>query len=155
MKPITLLLTTMLLSPLALANSSSDDLMIHNPYARATPPNAPNSAVFMMLHNPSSNERHLISASTSVAKTVELHNHVMEGDMMKMREVDEIVIPAKGMAELKPGSLHIMLFDLKKPLVEGESIDLTLNYANGETMTLQAPIKKVMKGMKKISHNTH
>ncbi|KFK68657.1 hypothetical protein JS85_13340 [Vibrio vulnificus] len=49
-------------------------------------------------------------------------------------------------------ALHIMLFDLKAPLNEGEQIDVTVTFANGEKMTFQAPVKKVMKGMQHSGH---
>jgi hypothetical protein len=74
---------------------------------------------------------------------------------MKMRQVQEITIPANGEAVLKPGSLHIMLFDLKDSLKEGEQIEMTLTFANGETQTFDAPVKKVMSGMKKMNHDHH
>lgn len=147
MKLKPLLLTALLLTPLAQA-ASLEPLEVHNPYARATPPNAPASAAFMMLHNNNDVARYIVSATTPAAETVELHNHVKEGDVMKMRQVSEIEVPANGMATLKPGSLHIMFFDLKKPFAEDDSIELTLTMKNGDTQTITTPIKKVMKGMK-------
>ncbi|GAK86340.1 copper metallochaperone [Vibrio ponticus] len=67
---------------------------------------------------------------------------------MKMRQIDQIKIPAQSHTSLKPSSLHIMLFDLTKPLVEGESIEVNITFANGESQQFEAPIKKVMSGMK-------
>lgn len=61
---------------------------------------------------------------------------------MKMRQVDRIVLPAEGEVVLKPGSYHIMLLGVKQPLVEGETISVNLSYANGETETLDVPVKK-------------
>ena len=57
-------------------------------------------------------------------------------------------MPAEGEVVLKPGSYHIMLLGVKQPLVEGETISVNLSYANGETETLDVPVKKVMSGMK-------
>jgi copper(I)-binding protein len=73
----------------------------------------------------------------------------MEGEVMKMRQVDDIVIPAKGKTELKPGGLHIMLFELKQDFKEGGEIAVTINYADGQSQSFTAKIKKVMKGMMK------
>lgn len=145
MKLNTLLLTSLLLSPLAHA---SMDIMTHHPYARATPPTAVNSAVFVSLMNHSDTGRVLVSATTPAAGKVELHDVIKEGDVMKMRQVNSIEIPANQTVELKPGSLHIMLFDLTEPLVEGSNIDVELTFANGDKQTMQAPVKKVMSGMK-------
>mgnify|MGYP001423313659 CR=1 FL=1 len=144
-----------LLMTLALSNTfafASSDLMIHEPYARATPPNAPASAVFVSLMNHSKTDRTLVSASTAASGKVELHDHIKEGDVMKMRQVESIHIPANTTVELKPGSLHIMMFDLKKEFKEGGEIEVELTFANGEKQTFKAPIKKVMSGMMKMKH---
>ncbi|WP_367990385.1 copper chaperone PCu(A)C [Vibrio sp. NTOU-M3] len=145
MKLKTLLLATLALSPLAHAKM---DFMAHGAYARAMPPSAQTSAVFTELMNRGQEDRYIVSATTDAAGKVELHDVIKEGDVMKMRQVDKITIPAKGKVELKPGSLHIMLFDLKKPLAEGDDIDVQLTFANGQKFTFNAPVKKVMSGMK-------
>lgn len=152
MKLKALALAGILLAPLAHAKG---DIMVHDAYARATPPSAVNSAVFTTLMNHSDKERSIVSATTPAAGKVELHDVIMDGDVMKMRQVQQITIPANGEAVLKPGSLHIMLFDLASSLKEGEKIEMTLTYANGETQTFDAPVKKVMSGMKKMDHDHH
>ncbi|WP_375748476.1 copper chaperone PCu(A)C [Vibrio sp. HN007] len=144
MKKTLILLTTLFASCIA----SAADIDVHHPYARAMPPGAPASAVFVTLMNKGDNDRTIVSASTPAAGIVELHDHIMDGDVMKMRQVPEIKIPAKGKTVLKPGSLHIMMFELQKAFVEGDDIEVTINYKNGESQTFTAPIKKVMKGMK-------
>ncbi|UPQ90236.1 copper chaperone PCu(A)C [Vibrio sinaloensis] len=145
MKLKALLLATLMLSPLAYAKT---DIMTHHPYARATPPNAPTSAVFLEVMNRGDNDRYIVSATTPAAGKVELHDVIKDGDVMKMRQVERIQVPAKGKAVLKPGSLHIMLFELQQPFVEGEQIDVQITFADGEQQTFSAPIKKVMSGMK-------
>lgn len=150
MKLKALLLASLALSPLAYANS---DIMAHDAYARATPPNAPTSAIFAQFMNQGDEDRYIVSVSTPAAGKVELHDVIHDGDVMQMRQIEKIKLPAHGMAELKPGSLHIMLFDLKQPLAEGEKIDVEVTFANGEKLSFQAPVKKVMSGMKKMQHS--
>ncbi|EEY99817.1 copper metallochaperone bacterial analog of Cox17 protein [Vibrio sp. RC586] len=150
MKLKTLLLSSLLLSSSAFAKS---DIMIHAPYARATPPAAVNSALFAEVMNRSDLDRYIVSASTDVAGKVELHDVIKEGDVMKMRQVEELVVPAKGTLVLQPGSFHIMLLELKKPLQEGESIEVEFTFKNGEKQTVTAPVKKVMSGM--AQHGSH
>lgn len=145
MKLKALLLASLALSPLAQAKM---DIMAHHAYARATPPTAVTSAVFGEFMNRGDKERYIVSATTDAAGKVELHDVIKEGEVMKMRQVDRITIPAKGKVELKPGSLHIMLFELKAPLAEDQEIDVQLTFANGEKHTFTAPVKKVMSGMK-------
>ncbi|MEZ9395632.1 copper chaperone PCu(A)C [Vibrio splendidus] len=152
MKLKALTLAGLLLTPLAQANN---DVMVHDAYARATPPSAVNSAVFTTLMNHSDKERSIVAATTPAAGKVELHDVIVDGDVMKMRQIQQITIPANGEVVLKPGSLHIMLFDLKDGLKEGEQIEMTLTFANGETQTFDAPVKKVMSGMKKMDHDHH
>jgi copper(I)-binding protein len=129
-------------------SSVQANIMTHHEYARATPPNAPTSAVFTQIMNSDDHDRFIVSAATSAAGKVELHDVIKEGDVMKMRQIERIKVPANGKVELKPGSLHIMLFELTKPFKEGENIDVELTFANGEKHQFTAPIKKVMSGMK-------
>lgn len=149
MKRKALLLAALTLAPIvSAAHHESKGLMIHEPYVRATPPNAPTSAAFMHIMNGSDKDRAIVSATTPAAGRVELHTVITEGEVMKMRQVNTIEIPANGDVSLKPGGLHIMLFDLKQALKEGESVDINLTFANGDKKTVKAPIKKVMSGMK-------
>ncbi|WP_165313284.1 copper chaperone PCu(A)C [Vibrio ziniensis] len=145
MKGKALLLMSLLSSPLAYAQM---DIMVHNPYARATPPTAVTSAVFGEIVNRSDTDRYIVSATTDAAGKVELHDVIKEGDVMKMRQITELKVPAKGKLELKPGSFHIMLFNLPKPLSEGEEINVQVTFKNGEQLKFKAPVKKVMNGMK-------
>ncbi|KXF83181.1 copper chaperone PCu(A)C [Enterovibrio coralii] len=132
-----------ILLSLASANAFAE-IDVHDAYARATPPHAPNSAAFMEIKNSGKEDIYLVSASTSVAKTVELHNHEMVDGLMKMRQVDNIKIPADGMTMLKPGGLHVMLFDLSSPLKEGNTIPLQLTFSDQSSVDLELPIKRVM-----------
>jgi hypothetical protein len=139
MKKTILALSALLLSSTAFAQS---DLIIENPYARATPPNATNSAIFMTIKNTGNEDRTLVSASTSIANKVELHTVIKTDGMMKMREVNAIEVPKNKEVMLQPGGLHIMLFDLTQPLTEDEFIDVTLNFKNGDKEQFKAPVKK-------------
>ncbi|MBA4177543.1 MAG: hypothetical protein C0505_13460 [Leptothrix sp. (in: Bacteria)] len=70
----------------------------------------------------------LVSASAGVSKAVELHAMSMDGDVMRMRQVDAVEVPAGKTVELKPGGLHVMFMGLNKPLQAGESFPLTLRF---------------------------
>lgn len=70
----------------------------------------------------------LVSASAGVSKTVELHTMQMDGDVMRMRQVDGIVVPAGKTVELKPGGLHVMFMGINAPLKAGDSFPLTLRF---------------------------
>lgn len=131
----------------------ANNIKVENPYVRATPPHLPNSAAFMTVKNNSDKAVAIVRASSNVSKVVELHTHDMKDGVMKMYQIPQIDIPANGKTVLKPGGLHIMFIGLSNPLKEGKSVDLTLEFSNGETTTITAPIKKVMSGMK--HHGKH
>jgi len=147
MKKITLVLLFSIMSVFA------TDLLIEDAYVRATPPNLPNSAVFMVLKNSSNENISVVKATSNVSKNVELHTHDMKDGVMKMYQVPKIDIPAKGETILKPGGFHVMLIGLHKPLKVGEKVTFTLELSNGETKTITAPIKTVMAGMKQHNHD--
>lgn len=150
MKKWLITLSLLLLTPLAMAAKTVE---VKSPYARAVPPGQANSAIFMMLKNNSAKEVSLIRAQSSVAEAVELHTHMMDQGVMKMRQVSEIRIPGNGMAQLRPGGNHIMLIGLKKNLFEGQKVTVKLHFSNGSMAVVEMPIKKVMAGMKQ--HSTH
>lgn len=101
-----------------------------------------NSAAYMTLVNQTDTSDALISATTDVAETVELHTVIDDNGVMKMRPVEKIDLPAGGEQQLKPGGFHIMLLNIKKDLNEGDTVHLTLTFQNGGTLEVDAPVKK-------------
>lgn len=95
------------------------------------------SAAFMTLENKGTNTR-LVSASSPISPRVEIHTHLEEDGVMKMRRVEGIDL-AKGQAvELKPGGFHLMMFDTVIP--EGDTdAPLTLTYSDGTEVTMIVP----------------
>jgi copper(I)-binding protein len=108
---------------------------------RMVPPGQSVSAAFMTLHNHDSRDRVLVSARSEVADSVELHNHVMQDGLMKMRRVDAVTLPAGGAVSLKPGGLHIMLIGLRRTLQLGQMVQIDLYFADGERLTLTASVQ--------------
>lgn len=96
------------------------------------------SAAYITLTNAGGTADALVSASTEVAGMVMIHETTVENEMASMHEVgaDGVVIPAGGTVVLKPKETHIMLMNLTRQLVEGESIDITLTFKSGKTLTL-------------------
>ena len=118
-------------------------LTIDNAYVRATPPHAKNSAAFMVINNGDTKEIKLVAASSDIAERVELHNHVMEDGLMKMRQVEQISIKAENKTALQPGGYHVMFIGLKQALKDGESVTVKLYFDNGEEIIVDAPIKQI------------
>lgn len=124
------------------------DVEVNDAYVRATPPNLPNSAAFMKLKNTSDKDIALVSASSNVSKVVELHTHDMKDGVMKMYQVPQIDVKANSETTLKPGGFHVMFIGLHQPLKVGKDVTFTLEFSDGSTQTITAPIKTVMGGMK-------
>jgi hypothetical protein len=79
----------------------------------------------------------LIAASAGVSQRVELHTMTMDGNVMRMREIEAIEVPAGQTVKLEPGGLHVMFMELKAPLKSGSSFPLTLRFEKGGEVTVQ------------------
>ena len=123
---------------------ADEAVVVSDPYARAVAPGQPNSAVFMRIDNGGGQDRALIGAASPAADVVELHTHRMEDGMMKMRQVEQIELPAGESVALQPGGLHVMLIGLKQQLQPGEEVALTLTLDDGNELVLTAPVRAVM-----------
>jgi len=110
--------------------------------ARVLPPfpGRDTAAGYMSITNHSKTDDKLVSISSPISGAVEIHNHIEESGVMKMRQVDGISLKAGETVELKPGSFHIMMF--KANLPEGqEDVSLTLNYEKAPSVTMIVPIE--------------
>lgn len=102
-----------------------------------------NSAVYLRIHNEGQRPVRLLRAQADVAQAVELHETRMEGDVMRMQQVQGgIEIPAGGQAELKPGGLHIMLIGLIQDLKVDDGFPVTLEFDDGTSLTVQAKVRQ-------------
>lgn len=137
-----MLLAAALALPAAAADFTLGQLKVEQPWARATPGAARNGAAYMVITNAGNAPDQLIAAASPVADKVELHTHVVEGDIMRMRPVKAIDINVGEPAVLRPGGLHIMLIGLKQPLQEGQPFPLTLTFANAGSLTVTVDVVK-------------
>lgn len=135
-------------------NVYAEGMMAHDAYVRLLPPTSKTTGAFMTLMNHGEKDFKLIKAESDVAEKVELHNHFKVDGMMKMREVPHISIKQHQAVELKPGSYHVMLIGLKKPLKKGQIVKIKLHFDDKSIVDVEAPVKKVQasKGMKHHNH---
>lgn len=129
------------LLPLALAGAvqAADNAVVEAPWARPTAPGAKVGGAFLTIVGGAQADR-VVGASSPAAAVVELHTHIMEGGVARMRQVPAIEVPAGGKVELKPGGLHIMLINLKAPLKAGDILPLTLRFERAGEISVAAPI---------------
>lgn len=135
---LSLLLAAGLFSTSALAQ-----VTVSEPWVRATVANQKASGAFMRVQ--SSTSARLVGVSTPVAGRAELHEMAMENNTMRMRQVDAIELPAGKAVNLASGGYHVMLFDLKRQLKEGESVPVTLVVQDAakksSSVTVEAQVK--------------
>ncbi|MDY0011888.1 MAG: copper chaperone PCu(A)C [Rhodocyclaceae bacterium] len=125
------------------AAGEADAIQVESPHVRLMPAAATNSAAFMLLRNGASAQARLVAVASPVAERVELHDHLRDGDVMRMRRVDSVPIAANGQALLQPGGLHVMLIGLKRPLKDGEAVPLDLEFADGSHKRVSAPVQPI------------
>ncbi len=131
------------------------DLMIDQSWARASIGKAPNSAAYMTLTTHGDVADRLISVATPIAEAAELHNHIMEGDIAKMRQIEAVDVKPGEPINLEPGGLHVMLMGLKEELKAGDVVPLTLTFEKAGDVTLDVPIKSLKDSMKHGSKHEH
>ncbi|WP_341705384.1 DUF1775 domain-containing protein [Ferrovibrio sp.] len=132
--------------------AKAGDIAIEAPFARATPARV--GGVFLTLKNGGKAADILVRAASPVAEHVELHEHVKDGEAMRMRPVDGgIPVPAGGITALQPGGYHVMLIGLKQPLKEGSHFPLTLTFQKAGAVTLDIPVMKA--GAMPDDHSGH
>jgi len=134
-----ILLTTTLALLLAACSGTATELSVEGAWVRSNPNLM--GAAYMVITSPVADE--LISASVdpSVAATVEVHEVVMDGSMMRMREVAGITLPAGEAVRLEPGGYHLMLLDMPAMLAPGTTVELTLTFASGTIRTISAEVR--------------
>jgi copper(I)-binding protein len=102
-----------------------------------------NSAIYMVLANGGAAADSLVAAQADVSNTIEIHETVMEGDVMRMNQVEGgIQVPAGGQVELKPGGYHVMLIGLTRDLAVGEKFPVTLEFASGAKLDVEAEVRQ-------------
>ena len=119
----------------------SHSAVIENIYAKAT--TGPNGAVFFSVTNPTEKHIKLIEAKSDICDHVELHTHLKDGDIYRMRPIPYIIVNPGSTVALQPGGLHIMLMKIKTPLKEGDTISLTLSFEGLCDQKFTVPVKKV------------
>jgi len=149
---LALIVVLFALTPAAFAQGGgTSTIAVEGPWARATPGGARTGAVYMTLANKTDASDRLTAASSDVAAEVQIHQMSVVNGIMKMRQLtDGLAIPARGSVTLKPGSYHVMLIGLKKPLTVGETFPLTLTFqkAGNISVTVQVKAMGAMQGNK-------
>ena len=123
------------------AFAGHDDIHIHDVTIRATTPNAGATAVYAMIHNHGDEQDRLVGGHVSFAKKVEIHEMKLDGDVMRMREIEGgLVIPSDGMAHLKKGGNHMMVMGLSEPIKLDGAYEVTFSFEKAGDITVPAVV---------------
>lgn len=138
------------LSTLATAGEfTKGSLTIEAPWARPSIGKAGNSAAYMRITNAAGKPDTLVGVRVTQAGKAELHTHINDNGIMRMREVEGgIPVPANGSVALQPGGYHVMLMRLKEPIKKGTTLPMTLIFKNAGEVTVTAGVRMsaTMKG---------
>lgn len=144
MKKLLAALVLMLSTPVLAENAPSPiqigQLKIDHCWARPGHSGG-NTAAYLIIDNDKLSQDKLISAECTAANSIELHDHINEGGVMKMRPVPHVEIKDK-VTEMKPGGLHIMLMNLKQDLKDGEKVSMKLTFEKAGSVNIDFQVKK-------------
>lgn len=116
-------------------------LKIEHPWTRATPPGAKVGGGFLTIENSGSQPDRLLGGTTAVAGQVQVHEMSVVDGVMRMRQLaGGLEIPGNGRIELKPGSFHLMLMDLRRPLKQGERVPITLRFERSGSIEIELEV---------------
>lgn len=121
---------------------SAAAIAVSEPWIKAPVPGRAMAAGFLKVDNRGGGEEVLLGLECADATAVEMHEMFHEGDMMKMRKVEQWTIPGRGSLTLAPGGGHLMFLGLRRQLVEGDTVQLTLHFKRAGDHTLAVPVKK-------------
>lgn len=126
-------------APAALATSMN----VTQGFVRVPIPGQKNTAAFFSLNNTGKKAKSLVAITTKVAQRAEIHSHTMNNGIMRMRQVEQVSIVAGATTDFAPGGLHIMLFDVQRTLRTGDTIALTLIFADKTQLPIKIPVKSL------------
>lgn len=125
---------------IGLVRAADVPLKIENPVVRLLPPTVKNTAAYFSVINTSEDDVYLVGGESDLVERVELHNHVMDGEVMRMEKQASVLIPAGEMVVFQPGGLHVMLFGLKQTLRADQQVSITLETQNGQAIPIVARV---------------
>lgn len=142
-----LIVLAALLLPACFANAQEykvGALQIAHPWSQELPPNAPTVAAYFVIDNQGKTADRLLSVDTPIAGEAQLHEHVMQGDMMKMQHVPSVEVPAGGEVTFAPMAYHVMLLGLKDRslLTDGKRFPMTLHFEKSGDVTVEVAVQK-------------
>lgn len=124
------------------SGESAETITISDAHALPTMGDSKTGIAFLNIHNKGVIPDAIVAAETNVAERAEIHEHVEENGIMKMRKLDKLELLPGQKIKLEPGGLHVMLLDLKKPLTLHDRFPLTLKFRTGLKMIVMVRVEE-------------
>ena len=138
---VTLLLTAVLAACSGSSGSTTGGMSVGDAWVRNPLTSDQPGAAYLVIQNNGAADK-LLSVSSDIAQTIELHESMESNGMMQMSPVPNIPVPANSKVELKPGGFHMMLIGLTHPLKTGDKVQLTLNFEKVGKVPVTAEVKE-------------
>jgi periplasmic copper chaperone A len=140
---------------LATPGFAGDAIIVNDPYIRSSTPTSPTGGAFMVIMNHGDTQDRLIGARSDIAKKIEIHTHIEDGDgVMKMVEVEGgIVLEPGEMHSLERGGDHVMFMGLNQELKQGDTVSVTLIFEKAGEVTVELPVDRERKPTKMHKHS--
>ena len=133
-----------LIAPAAAEDVKAGDLVITQAWTRATPNGAKIGGGYLTIENKGTTPDRLVSGTADVAGKVEVHEMSMDNGVMKMRALDKgLAIEPGKTVKLAPGGYHLMMFDLKNPLKQGDKVPVTLEFEKAGKVSVSLDVQPV------------
>ena len=120
---------------------TGDPIVVRDAWIREPPPRSP-AAGYLVIENRGGEPVALVALATEAAEQTEIHIMEHKDDRMTMRQVEKLQVPAGEEVALKPGGAHLMLMELRRPLRDGDEVELLLRFDNGTERLIQVPVRK-------------
>lgn len=120
---------------------TGDPIVVRDAWIREPPPRSP-AAGYLVIENRGGESVALVGLATEVAEQTEIHIMEHKDDRMTMRQVAELQVPAGEEVALEPGGAHLMLMKLRRPLRDGDEVELLLRFGNGTERRVPVPVRK-------------
>jgi copper(I)-binding protein len=130
-------------------------IQIEKPWVRATAPGAKVAGGYMVIRNAGAAGDKLVSASSPAAAKLELHVHINDNGVMKMREVPGYDVPPKGAFELKPGGAHLMFMDIRQPFKDGDRVPVKLRFEKAGEVNAEFQVGSMGGSSAPMDHKMH
>ncbi|HEX6998755.1 MAG TPA: copper chaperone PCu(A)C [Gammaproteobacteria bacterium] len=125
---------------LALTAAAAQPLSVSNAWARATPPGAATAAAYLDIENTGPADS-LVGVRSDAARAVEVHVMRHRNGMMQMERLEAVPVPPGEVTRLEPGGRHLMFIDITRPFAPGDTVTVTLLFANAGEIEVALPVR--------------